>query len=38
LRGPIDYTYRERMLRVNHWVRDTSATVSSKRDSNPRSA
>jgi RimJ/RimL family protein N-acetyltransferase len=24
LRGPIDYTYRERILRVNHWVRDTS--------------
>jgi RimJ/RimL family protein N-acetyltransferase len=23
LRGPIDYTYRERTLRVNHWVRDT---------------
>lgn len=22
LRGPIDYTYRERTLRVNHWVRD----------------
>lgn len=22
LRGPIDYTYRERSLRVNHWVRD----------------
>lgn len=21
-RGPIDYTYRERTLRVNHWVRD----------------
>ncbi len=25
LRGPIDYPYRERSLRVNHWVRDTSA-------------
>ena len=23
LHGPIDYTYRERTLRVNHWVRDT---------------
>jgi RimJ/RimL family protein N-acetyltransferase len=23
LRDPIDYTYRERTLRVNHWVRDT---------------
>ncbi|HEX4735621.1 MAG TPA: GNAT family N-acetyltransferase [Thermoleophilaceae bacterium] len=22
LRGPIDYGYRERTLRVNHWVRD----------------
>jgi hypothetical protein len=22
LRGPIDYTYREQTLRVNHWVRD----------------
>ena len=22
LRGPIDYTYRERTLRVNHWVRE----------------
>src|SRR3954467_4519912 len=28
LRGPIDYTYRERGLRVNHWVRDTLAAVS----------
>jgi RimJ/RimL family protein N-acetyltransferase len=28
LRGPIDYTHRERTLRVNHWVRDTSAGVS----------
>ena len=28
LRGPIDYTYRERGLRVNHWVRDTVAAVS----------
>jgi hypothetical protein len=28
LRGPIDYTYRERSLRVNHWVRDTLAAVS----------
>src|SRR4051794_14822853 len=29
LHGPIDYGYRERTLRVNHWVRDappTSAT------------
>lgn len=24
LRDPIDYTYRERTLRVNHWLRDTS--------------
>ena len=23
LRGPIEYTYRDRALRVNHWVRDT---------------
>ena len=23
LRGPIEYTYRERTLRINHWVRDT---------------
>jgi RimJ/RimL family protein N-acetyltransferase len=23
LHDPIDYTYRERTLRVNHWVRDT---------------
>jgi RimJ/RimL family protein N-acetyltransferase len=23
LRGPIDYLYRERTLRVNHWVRNT---------------
>jgi RimJ/RimL family protein N-acetyltransferase len=22
LRGPIDYTFREQTLRVNHWVRD----------------
>jgi RimJ/RimL family protein N-acetyltransferase len=29
LRGLIDYTYRERSLRVNHWVRDTSAAASS---------
>jgi RimJ/RimL family protein N-acetyltransferase len=29
LRGPIDYAYRERTLRVNHWVRDTAAAVSS---------
>jgi RimJ/RimL family protein N-acetyltransferase len=28
LRGPIDYTYRQRGLRVNHWVRDTLAAVS----------
>ena len=27
LRGPIDYTYRKRSLRVNHWVRDTLAAV-----------
>jgi RimJ/RimL family protein N-acetyltransferase len=25
LRGPLDYTYRERTLRVNHWVRDRQA-------------
>jgi RimJ/RimL family protein N-acetyltransferase len=25
LRSPIDYTYRERTLRVNHWVRDRLA-------------
>jgi RimJ/RimL family protein N-acetyltransferase len=24
LRGPLDYTYGERTLCVNHWVRDTS--------------
>jgi RimJ/RimL family protein N-acetyltransferase len=29
LRGPIDYTYRERGLRVNHWVREPLAAVSS---------
>jgi RimJ/RimL family protein N-acetyltransferase len=23
LQGSIDYTYRDRILRVNHWVRDT---------------
>jgi RimJ/RimL family protein N-acetyltransferase len=23
LRGPLEYVYRERSLRVNHWVRDT---------------
>ena len=28
LRGPIDLTYRERSLRVNHWVRDALAPVS----------
>ena len=26
LRGPIDYVYRERTLRANHWVRDRSTT------------
>lgn len=29
LRGPLDYTYRERTLRVNHWVRESSARSSS---------
>jgi len=24
LRGPIEYAYRGRTLRVNHWVRETS--------------
>jgi RimJ/RimL family protein N-acetyltransferase len=28
LHGPIDYTYRERSLRVNHWVRDPLAAMS----------
>jgi RimJ/RimL family protein N-acetyltransferase len=27
-RGPIAYTYRERSLRVNHWVRDAAAAES----------
>jgi RimJ/RimL family protein N-acetyltransferase len=27
LRGEIDYVYRERSLRVNHWLRDLSAAV-----------
>jgi RimJ/RimL family protein N-acetyltransferase len=37
LRGPIDYTYRERTLCVNHWVRDTLAALpeGSVRTSNP---
>jgi RimJ/RimL family protein N-acetyltransferase len=35
LRGPIDYSYRERTLRVNHWVRDASAAASSS-PSTPR--
>lgn len=25
LRAPIEYTYRDRVLHVNHWVRETSA-------------
>jgi hypothetical protein len=37
MRGPIDYTYRGQSLRVNHWVRDTLAGVSSRREaSGPR--
>jgi RimJ/RimL family protein N-acetyltransferase len=27
LRGPIDLSYRERSLRVNHWVRDRATSV-----------